>query len=91
MIKYKNVKIIEAKGFKRRLIGLMFQKNINHGLLFKKCRSIHTFFMLEKIDVVATDKNDNVLKAYKSIKPWRVLIAPKGTKNIYELPKGTLK
>lgn len=91
MLKFKNLKIKTASSFKERLIGLMFKKNIEYGLLFKHCKSIHTFFMLEEIDVVATDKNDNIIKQYKYVKPWRILIAPKNTKNIYELPKGTLK
>lgn len=82
---------MEAKGFKNRLFGFMFKRKINHGLLFKHCRSIHTFFMFDKIDVIATDKNDNIIKQYKDVKPWRILIAPKPTKNIYELPKDTLK
>ena len=90
MLEFKGVKIRIAKTFKDRLLGLMFKKNINHGLLFKDCKSIHTFFMMEKIDVVATDKNDNIIKKYKNVKPWRVLIAPKNTKNIYELPKDTI-
>ena len=91
MLNFKNIEIKTANSFKERLIGLMFKKNINYGLLFKHCKSIHTFFMLEEIDVIATDKNDNIIKKYKNVKPWKILIAPKKTKNIYELPKGTLK
>lgn len=90
MLEFNNVKIKIAKNFKERLFGLMFKKNINNGLLFKNCRSIHTFFMLEEIDVIATDKNDKIIKTYKNIKPCRILIAPKKTKNIYELPKNTI-
>ena len=90
MLEFNNVKIKIAKNFKERLFGLMFKKNINNGLLFKNCRSIHTFFMLEEIDVIATDKNDKIIKTYKNIKPCRLLIAPKKTKNIYELPKNTI-
>lgn len=90
MLEFNNVKIKIAKSFKERLFGLMFKKNINNGLLFKNCRSIHTFFMLEEIDVIATDKNDKIIKTYKNIKPCRILIAPKKTKNIYELPKNTI-
>ena len=71
-------------------MGLMFKKNINYGLLFKNCRSIHTFFMKEQIDIIATDINDNIIKTYKSVKPNKILIAPKNTKNIYELPKNTI-
>ena len=91
MFTYMNVKVKEAKNFKDRLIGLMFKKNIKYGMFFKHCRSIHTFFMLDEIDVVATDKNNNIINTYKRVKPWRILVAPKPTKNIYELPKGTLK
>lgn len=90
MLKYDNLKILEAKTFKERLFGLMFKKNIKHGLLFNNCRSIHTFFMLESIDVVATDENDNIIKVYKKLKPCKIILAPKGTKKIYELPKKTL-
>lgn len=90
MLTFKNLQIKEAENFKERLFGLMFKKNINHGLLFRNCKSIHTFFMLEEIDVIATDKNDKIIKKYKNIKPWKILIAPKNTKNIYELPKNTI-
>lgn len=90
MLTFENIDIKEARKFEDRLFGLMFKKNINHGLLFKNCRSIHTFFMFEEIDVIATDKNDNIIKKYKGLKPWKILIAPKNTKNIYELPKDTI-
>lgn len=90
MLKFDNLEIKIAKSFKDRLIGLMLKKDINCGLLFKHCRSIHTFFMLEEIDVVAADNHDNVIKTYKRVKPWKVIIAPRGTKMIYELPKGTI-
>ena len=91
MLEFKDLNIKEAKSFRDRLLGLMFKKNINYGLLFNNCRSIHTFFMKEEIDIVATDKDDNIIKEYKNVKPWKILIAPKGTKKIYELPKKTLK
>lgn len=91
MNKYNNINIKEAKTFKERLFGLMFKKNITTGLLFKKCKSIHTFFMREAIDIICTDNNDNIIAIYKEFKPNKILIAPKGTKRIYELPKKTLK
>ena len=91
MLKFKDLKIEIADTFFKRLFGLMLKRNINYGILFKNCRSIHTFFMLDKIDVIATDGDDNILKEYKSLNPGRIIIAPKGTKNIYELPKNTLK
>ena len=90
LLKYKNVEIKEAKKFHERLIGLMFKKNIKYGLLFDKCRSIHTFFMKEEIDIIFTDSNDKIIKAYKRVKPHKILIAPKGATRVYELPKGTI-
>ncbi len=90
MLSFNNIEIKEAKTFKQRLIGLMFKKNISYGLLFKNCKSVHTFFMKEEIDIVTTDQNDNIIKKYKNLKPWKILIAPKNTKNIYELPKNTI-
>lgn len=90
MLDFNKLEIKEARKFKDRLFGLMFKKNISYGILFKHCKSIHTFFMLEEIDVIATDNDNNILKSYKDVKPWRILIAPVGTKNIYELPKGTI-
>ena len=91
MLNFSKLDIKIAKTFKQRLLGLMFKKNITYGLLFRNCKSIHTFFMKEEIDVVATDNNDKIIKKYKNVKKNRILIAPKGTKNIYELPKNTLK
>ena len=46
--------------------------------------------MKEEIDIIAADKNDNIIKIYKCVKPNKILIAPKKTKKIYELPKKTL-
>jgi len=91
MFKYHNIKIIEAKNFMQRLIGLSFKNKIKYGMLFKNCRSIHTFFMLDNIDVIATDKDNKIIKEYKNVKPGKIIIAPKNVKNIYEMPKGTIK
>ena len=91
MLKFDNINIKIANNFHKRLFGFMFKKNIKHGLLFNNCRSIHTFFMFSKIDVIATDNDDNIIKTYKSVRPWRIIIAPKEAKNIYELPDGTIK
>lgn len=91
MKKYNDIIIKEAKTFKERLLGLMFKKNITTGLLFKNCKSIHTFFMKEPIDIICTDDNDNIIKTYKEFRPNKILIAPKKTTRIYELPKKTLK
>ena len=80
------MKIKDAKSFKDRLLGLMFKKNITYGLSFDKCRAVHTFFMRENIDIYALDSNNKLIKEYHDIKPWKIIIAPKNTKKIIEMP-----
>ena len=85
-----NIKIKKCTSFKDRLIGLMFKKNINYGLFFPNCNSIHTFFMLENIDIIMTDKNNKILYLYKNLKPWKIILPQKKVKNTYELPKNSI-
>ena len=86
------MEIKEAKNFKDKLIGLMFKKNINYGILFYNCKSIHTFFMKENIDVILLDKNNKILKINRDIKPNRILIfKTKKRTNILELPSNSSK
>ena len=85
------IKIYEAKTFKQRLFGLMFKKNIDYCLLFKKCNSIHTFFMKEKIDVVMTDKNNKIIYIKKNMKRNRIILPKKNVYYTYELPSNFIK
>ena len=62
------------------------KKNINYGLCFPKCNSIHTFFMLENIDVIMTDKNYNILYIYKNLKPNKIILPKKNVYYTFELP-----
>lgn len=64
----------------------MRQKNINHALLFKKCNSIHTFFMKEAIDVIFCDEDDVILYCYKNLTPNHIVWPRKGATRVYELP-----
>jgi len=59
-----NIKI--ANTFRKKLMGLMLKKNINYGLLIPNCKSIHTFNMLEDIDVLLLDSNFMVLMINKN-------------------------
>ena len=80
------MKVKIAKSFKDKLLGLMYQKNIDYGLLITNCKSIHTFFMLENIDVLLLDKNNRILMINRNVKPNKVLIFNNKNKtNILEL------
>ena len=85
------INVYEAKTFKQRLFGLMFKKNINYCLLFKNCNSIHTFFMKENIDVVMTDKKNNVVYIKKNMKKNRIILPKKNAYNTYEFPANFIK
>lgn len=84
------MKVIIAKSFKDKLFGLMFKKNINYGLLLNNCKSIHTFFMLENIDVLLLDKNNKILEINRNINPNKIIIfKTKKRTNILELPNNS--
>ena len=90
VINNKTLPLKEANTFIKKLIGLCFKKNINFALRFK-CNGIHTFFMFEDIDVILTDKNNNVLYTYKNFKRNRILLPKKNVYYTYELPANTIK
>ncbi len=75
-----------ANWFWPRFIGLMGKTNINYGIIFPKCNSIHTFFMREPIDIYMTDKNYNILYIKKNMKPWRIILPKKGVYYTFEFP-----
>ena len=87
----KQIKIIIADSFFKRLFGLMNKKNIDYGMFFPKCNAIHTFFMREAIDVIGMDENNKIIFIRDNIKPWRIIkIKNKQNKtSILELPKDT--
>lgn len=87
----KQIKIVVAGSYFKRLGGLMFKKNINYGILFPKCRAIHTFLMREAIDVIGIDSNNKIIYKRDNVKPWRIVKVKNKQKktSILELPKNT--
>jgi len=84
------MKIVIASNFKDKLLGLMFKKNINYSLLIKNCKSIHTFFMKENIDILLLDKNNKILDIKRNIKPNKIIIfKSKKRTNILEMPNNS--
>ena len=67
-------------------MGFMGQRNIHHALLFKKCNSIHTFFMKEAIDVIFCDEDNVILYYYNNLKPNQIIWPKKGATRVFELP-----
>ena len=79
IVNNKEFNLVIAKSFFKKLMGLMFKKEIKENLIFIHCSSIHTFFMKRNIDVLFFDKNKNLLEIHKDVKKNKILIC----KNAY--------
>ncbi len=78
---YHNSKLVEgrvreARGFFERMKGLIGRDRIKERafLYFRKCNSIHTFFMKADIDVIMTDGRGVVRRVWHGLKPWRTAV-----------------
>lgn len=65
-----------ARTFAERARGLIGTKSLppGEGMLILKCNAIHTFFMSFPIDAIFLDKNNNIVKVVRNIRPWRLLV-----------------
>jgi len=82
-----------ATGLFSRAIGLLGRRSINtnFGIMFPKCRSIHTHFMMFPIDIIFVDDNNCITELYSNLKPWKILIAKnKESSHIIEMAAGTI-
>lgn len=68
----KEITIIVANSFLTRFAGLMFRQKLSAatGLFLAPCSSVHMCFMRFSIDVVYLDKDYNIIKVVKRLKPW---------------------
>ncbi len=82
-----------ARTFFSRLIGLLAHRELspNHGLWLKPSSGIHTMFMRFPIDIVALDRDNNILKTAHNVPPWRIIGVPRRTRSVLELPAGHLR
>ena len=65
-----------ARTFAERARGLIGTKSLPpcEGVLILKCNAIHTFFISFPIDATFLDKNNNIVKVVRNIRPWRLLV-----------------
>ena len=61
-IKSKKINIKEAKNTFQRFMGFMGKKEITSAIIFKKCNSIHTFFMKSPIDIIALNEENEITR-----------------------------
>lgn len=91
-IKRKKIKIIELTKFWDRFKGLKFVlEPITYGIKFPKKKFVTTNFLCQKIDIVLTDKNDNILYMYNNMNTEKYIFPKRKVYNVYFLPLNTAK
>lgn len=82
----------QATTFWQRLRGLMFRPALkpDEGLWIVPCRSIHTHWMRQSIDVVLMDRDGVVLSVHPNVRPWRMVHGTKDTHAVLETASGHL-
>ena len=80
-----------ATNFMDRVMGFMGKTNINYGILFPKCNSVHTFFMKEEIDIIGLDNENTILFIERNCSKNKIIKINHNIKkaSILELPKNT--
>jgi uncharacterized membrane protein (UPF0127 family) len=65
-----------AETFAERAKGLIGGRGLpaGAGMMIPQCNCIHTCFMRFPIDVLFLDKDGNVVKTVRKIRPWRLLV-----------------
>lgn len=74
VIENTHLKVVHADTFRKRLLGLMFQKipPLNTAFFLEPCRSIHMFFMQFDLDILVLNADYEVIALFKSLKPGQV-------------------
>ena len=88
----KKLKINTLTSFKDRIKGYRFYLYpIKEGLCYPKKKMINTYFVCQKLDIVVTDKENNILAIYPSIKTEKFIRPRLKAYYIYLLPEGSSK
>ena len=81
-----------ACSFQARCMGLLSREAMlkEEGLLMIPGGSIHTLGMRFPIDVVFLNRQMRILGLAERVRPWRVRVAPRGTRRVLELAAGQI-
>ena len=88
----KKIKFKTVTKFKDRIKGFRFYLYpIKEGLCYPKKKMINTYFVCQKLDIVVTDKENNILAIYPSIRTENFIRPRLKAYYIYLLPEGSSK
>ncbi len=84
--------VVVADTVFKRIKGLLGRETLKEkeALIIRPGNSIHTFFMRFPIDVLFVGKNNRIIAAISSLKPFRLTNIYFGAKLVIELPAGTI-
>lgn len=82
--------ILQARGFRARLRGLMLTRPLPPGqaLLIPRCASVHTFFMRYALDLVYLDAHGTIVRLQRHVRPWRLSWGGAGARQVVEMTAG---
>ena len=74
------------------MLGLIGRDSLRdgEGMLFERCRAIHTFFMRTPIDVLFLDEHYRIVRVIENLRPWRPLVACASASRVVELAAGSV-
>jgi uncharacterized membrane protein (UPF0127 family) len=81
-----------AHSFQSRCLGLLSRSAMpkEEGLLLVPGGTIHTLGMRFPIDVVFLNRQMRILGLAEHVRPWRIRVAPRGTRRVLELAAGQI-
>lgn len=85
-----NIHVKKLNSFWSKAVGLIGKKEIT-SIFFQTRWGIHTFGVLQEIDVVVLNNNYEVVTFKKNLQPNKFFFWNPKYENIFELPKGTIQ
>ena len=82
--------VFRAQNLWQLTAGLLIRVPLERreALWLEPCGSIHTWGMLYAIDVIFLDRSGQVLRITRGVQPWRLALAPSGTRSVLEFRAG---
>lgn len=72
----------------RGMIARRFEKI--DAMILPRCRSIHTCFMSQALDVIFVDAEGRVVALEPGVSPWTFRVGPSRAFSVIELPPGAI-
>lgn len=89
-INKKKLEIVELSTFSQKLKGIKFLlEPIDYAIKFPNRKWITTVFLCQRVDIVMTDKDENIKRIYKNVKSEKYFFPKLKVSNIYFLPLKT--